>query len=66
MHSMEIQRFRIIGCMKMFRYRDREGRLVVNEAFIKIDLHGMRREEAEVTVERALASAGHNTYQIQI
>ena len=40
--------------------------MAVNEAFIKIDLHGMRREEAEVTVERALASAGHNTYQIQI
>jgi DNA-nicking Smr family endonuclease len=40
--------------------------MAVSEAFIKIDLHGMRREEAEKAVEKALASAGPNTYQIQI
>ena len=39
--------------------------MAVNEAFIKIDLHGMRREDAEKTVEKAFASAGPNTYQIQ-
>jgi DNA-nicking Smr family endonuclease len=40
--------------------------MAVNEAFIKIDLHGMRREDAKKTVEKAFASAGPNTYQIQI
>ena len=40
--------------------------MAVNEAFIKIDLHGMHREDAEKTVEKAFASAGPNTYQIQI
>ena len=40
--------------------------MAVNEAFITIDLHGMRREDAEKTVEKAFASAGPNTYQIQI
>lgn len=40
--------------------------MAVNDAFVKIDLHGMRREEAVEAVESALASAGPNIYQIQI
>lgn len=38
----------------------------MNEPIIRIDLHGMRTDEAERAVERALASAGDATYQIQI
>ena len=37
----------------------------MNEPFVKIDLHGMRTGEAEKAVERAVASAGPGTYQIQ-
>ena len=38
----------------------------MNEPFVKIDLHGMRTGEAEKAVERAVASAGPGTYQIQV
>ena len=38
----------------------------MNEPFIKIDLHGMRTDEAEKTLEKAVASAGPGTYQIQV
>ena len=34
--------------------------------FVKIDLHGMRREEAVKEIDRALAAADSTTYQIQI
>ena len=38
----------------------------MSEAFIKIDLHGLRQEEAVRVIDRALASAGSGTYQIQL
>jgi len=38
----------------------------MNEPFVKIDLHGMTRDEAERAVERALSGAGDGTYQIRL
>lgn len=35
-------------------------------AFVKIDLHGLRWEEARAVIDRALASAGPATYQLQL
>ena len=37
----------------------------MNEPFIKIDLHGMRTDEAGHTLEKAVRDAGPGTYQIQ-
>ena len=37
----------------------------MNEPFIKIDLHGMRTDEAERVLEKAVKDAGPGTYQIQ-
>lgn len=34
--------------------------------FTKIDLHGMTQTEAVKVIDRALASAGPSTYQIQL
>lgn len=34
--------------------------------FIKIDLHGLRQEEAIKVIDKALASAGPATYQLQL
>ena len=33
---------------------------------IRLDLHGMRLDEAEKRIDSALASAGPETYQIQL
>ena len=38
----------------------------MNGPGVKRDLHGMRTGEAEKAVERAVASAGPGTYQIQV
>ena len=38
----------------------------MDQAFIDIDLHGMRRDEAERAVSKALSSAGAGTYQIRV
>ena len=38
----------------------------MSEAFVKIDLHGLRLEEAMKVIDRALASAGPATYQLQL
>ena len=38
----------------------------MSEAFVKIDLHGMRQEEAIKVIDKALASAGPQTYQLQL
>ncbi len=38
----------------------------MNEPFIKIDLHGLRQDEAIRVIDRALASAGAATYQLQL
>ena len=35
-------------------------------AFVKIDLHGLRQEEAMKVIDRAIASAGPATYQRQL
>ena len=34
--------------------------------FIKIDLHGLRQEEAIKVIDKALAAAGPVTYQLQL
>ena len=38
----------------------------MSEAFVKIDLHGLRQDEAVRVIDRAIASAGPNTYQIHL
>ena len=38
----------------------------MNEPFVKIDLHGLRQEEAVKAIDKALASAGPGTYHLQI
>ena len=38
----------------------------MNEAFVKIDLHGLRQDEAIKVIDRAIASAGPATYQLQL
>ena len=38
----------------------------MNEPFVKEDLHGLRQEEAIRVIDRALASAGPMTYQLQL
>ncbi len=38
----------------------------MSEAFVKVDLHGMRQEEARKAIDRAISSAGPATYQLQL
>ena len=38
----------------------------MGEPFVKIDLHGLRQEEAIRVIDRAIASADPSTYQIQL
>jgi DNA-nicking Smr family endonuclease len=38
----------------------------MSEAFVKIDLHGLRQEEAIKRIDKALSSAGPQTYQLQL
>ena len=38
----------------------------MNEPFVKVDLHGLRQEEAIRVIDRALASASPMTYQLQL
>lgn len=38
----------------------------MNEPFIKLDLHGMTQEQAISAIDKALASAGPQTYQLQL
>ena len=38
----------------------------MSEAFVKIDLHGLRQEEAMKVIDKAIASAGPTTYQLQM
>ena len=42
------------------------GEMKMNEAFVRIDLHGLRQEEAIKVIDRAIASAGPATYQLQL
>ncbi len=34
--------------------------------FVKVDLHGLTKEEAIKTIDKAIASAGPATYQLQL
>ena len=38
----------------------------MSEAFVKIDLHGLRQEEAMKVIDKAIASADPTTYQLQL
>jgi DNA-nicking Smr family endonuclease len=38
----------------------------MGEAFVKIDLHGMRQDEAMQAIDRAIAAADATTYQIHL
>ena len=38
----------------------------MSEAFVKIDLHGLRQEEAIKVIDQGLASVGPQTYQLQL
>ena len=38
----------------------------MNEPFVKVDLHGLRQEEAIRVIDKALASVGPMTYQLQL
>ena len=38
----------------------------MNEPFVKVDLHGLRQEEAIRGIDRERASAGPMTYQLQL
>jgi dsDNA-specific endonuclease/ATPase MutS2 len=38
----------------------------MDDAFITVDLHGLRRDEAEKKIEKVLAEAGSGTYQIRL
>ena len=38
----------------------------MSEAFVRIDLHGLRQEEARRVIDRAIAAAGPSTYQLQL
>ncbi len=38
----------------------------MNEPFVKIDLHGLRQEEAVKVIDRAIAAAGPGTYQLHL
>ena len=38
----------------------------MSEAFVKIDLHGLRQDEAIKVIDKAISSAGLATYQLQL
>ena len=38
----------------------------MSAAFVDIDLHGLRQEEAVRVIDRAIAAAGPDTYQIRL
>ena len=38
----------------------------MNEPFVRVDLHGMTQEQAIRMIDRAIASAGPATYQLQL
>ena len=38
----------------------------MSEPIVRVDLHGMRREEAAKVIDRALAAAGPEVYQLQL
>ena len=38
----------------------------MNDPFVKLDLHGMTQEQARKAIDKALASAGPQVYQLQL
>ena len=42
------------------------GQDYMSEAFVKIDLHGLRQEEAIKVIDKAIATASPATYQLQL
>ena len=38
----------------------------MSEPFVKLDLHGLTQDEAIKVIDKALASAGPSTYQLQL
>ena len=38
----------------------------MSSAFVKIDLHGLTQDEAIRVIDKAIASAGPTTYQLQL
>lgn len=38
----------------------------MNEPFVKVDLHGLRQDEAIRVIDRAIASVGAMTFQLQL
>ena len=38
----------------------------MSEPFVKVDLHGLRQEEAVRVIDRAIAAAGPGTYQLHL
>jgi len=38
----------------------------MNQPFVKIDLHGLRRDEAREVIEKAIRSASPMTYHLQL
>ena len=38
----------------------------MNQPFVKIDLHGLRQEEARAVIEKAIMSASPMTYHLQL
>ena len=42
------------------------GKRKMGSPFVKIDLHGLRQDEAIKVIDRAIASAGPATYQLQL
>ena len=40
--------------------------MLMNEPFVKIDLHGLTREEAVKVIDRAITSAGPSVYHIRL
>ena len=39
---------------------------MTNEPFVKIDLHGLRQEEAMKVIDQAIKNAGPSTYHLQL
>ncbi len=39
---------------------------MTNEPFVKVDLHGLRQEEAMKVIDQAIKNAGPGTYHLQL
>ncbi len=58
------------GYFEEYRFENREGICLpyagMSGPFVRIDLHGLRQEEAIRVIDQAIASAGPATYQLQL